>query len=123
MTMQRRTIRQGFMVVALAGGIVFQAQATEVTQTPVPIDTEKSCQELYLEVEALLAVKDDAAAGFWNEQNNQVAGAAGLAFKPAWFYLGYAAIKRFQDKQGSNKATRRIAALRNALADKLCFVQ
>ena len=117
------TIRRGLMVILLAGGVVLEAQATEATQTPAPIDTGKSCEELYLEVGALLAIKDEASAGFWNDQNNQAAGAAGLAFKPAWFYLGYAAIKHFQGKQGSDNATRRIAALRNALADKLCFVQ
>ena len=95
----------------------------ETAPARAPVDTSRSCQSLSLEVEGLLALKNKAAAGFWSDEKNQMASAAGAVFKPAWFYLGYAAIRHFQGKQGSSDATQRIAALRNAMADKLCFVQ
>ena len=116
-------VKHWLMMVVLAGGLSFQAGAEDSAPALDPIEATKSCQELYLEVEALLARKNQAAGGFWNDEKNQMAGAASATFKPAWFYLGYAAIRHFQDQQGASNATKRIAALRNALADKLCFVQ
>ena len=69
------TIKHGFMVMMLVGGLALETEATEATRTFVPVDADMSCQEIYLEVEALLALKDEAAAGFWSDQKNQMAGA------------------------------------------------
>ena len=116
-------VKRWLLVVVLAGGLSSEAGAGDSGPALEPNTSTISCQELYLEVEALLALKNESAAGFWNDEKNRMAGAAGAAFKPAWFYLGYAAIRHFQDLQGASNATRRITALRNAMADKLCFVQ
>ena len=94
------TIKRGVMVILLAGGIVVEAQATEATQTPAPIDTGKSCEELYLEVEALLAIKDEASAGFWNDQNNQAAGAARSGFQTGLVLSGVRCDKTFSGQAG-----------------------
>ncbi len=120
MTIKYGTIKHGFMVMVLVGGLALDVQATETSRT---VDADMSSQEIYFDVEALLALKDQAATGFWSDKKNQLAGAAGTVLTPVWFYLGYAAIEHFQTQQGSIDAIRRIAALRNALADKLCFVQ
>ena len=117
------SIKQILMTILITGSFGLEALAQDTQPSLVPVDSDKSCQQLYLEVEYLLSRKNAAAAGFWNDETNQIAGGAGLVFKPAWFYLGYAAIQHFQDRQGSTDASQRITALRNALADKLCFVQ
>ncbi len=100
-----------------------ESTAEPVPSEPVRLVSEKSCTELYLEITDLLDRKHAAEAGFWDDQKNRLAGAAGAVFKPALFYLGYSAIRHFQEKEQTFDSRARIAQLRAASADKQCFVQ
>lgn len=103
--------------------VTLQVQAKEDHVLEQTVASSKTCQELSVEVETLLSLKNQAAAGFWDIKGNQLAARAGLVFKPAWLYIGYTAIYHFHDQFDARGATKRIMVRRNAMADKLCFVK
>ena len=115
-------VRPLLVIILMLGAPTAHADPSSSTTVPRRVDADKSCQQLYLEITALLELRYATEAGFWNDQKNQVASVTGNFFKPAWFYLGYAAVRHLHAQEGSFDARKRIAELRTASADKMCFV-
>lgn len=100
-----------------------ESASEAIPNEPLRPDSEKSCTELYLEITDLVEQKHAGEAGYWDDRKNRLAGATGAVFQPALFYLGYTAIRHFQEKEKTVDSRGRIAQLRAASADKQCFVQ
>jgi hypothetical protein len=105
----------------VGGGSEAPAETPASPDGAVEPVSAKTCEELYREITALLEHRQTERR-FWEDRKNQVAGATGFVFTPAWLFLGVRAAMHLQRSEESHTNRDRIAALRAASAQKLCFV-
>ena len=112
-----RSLRLFATIVTLSFG--FNAVADVVS----PQDAAKSCRELSLEISQLVILQNQTQGGYFSIPGTRLAASAAIVVEPAWFYLGYAAIRHLHESAAGSDLVARLRSLRAASADKLCYVR
>ncbi len=100
---------------------VRESAAAQV-QPQVP-DWQRTCADLYNEYVYLLPASYDTRKDFWDNPLNQLAGAVGTIFPPAFAVWGYTGAQKYMAGRDIDRTNQRITALQQTLAQKQCFVR
>jgi hypothetical protein len=88
-----------------------------------PVDTNASCEEMYMEVTQLLELARRRHPSFYNDPRNQAVFISAALFPSTVYFWGYTAVEGHFDGKRTAMVKDRIKVLRGALADRQCFVR
>ena len=96
-----------------------------VPSTPINVEQDLSCAQIYDEIRYLTPQTYDYSRGYWDDPRNQSAAFIGTMFTPGFYFLGYTAVTDYfaTEKRAGSNINLRLDALRQESARQMCFVR
>ena len=87
------------------------------------VGDQLTCEQLYAGIVNLSSQTYSYRSSYWDDPRNGVIMAAGFVVAPAFYALGYTALKGYGEDQRLRKVNMQLDALRQASARKQCWVR